>query len=175
MTMPILPGTDGIKRMSKSTGNYIGVSEAPEEQFGKVMSIPDDAMATYYELLFPHEPPPTGPPVEEKRRLGRLVADRFHGAGAGATGEAHFNRVTRDRQAPEQVPEVVVAAGTVHLPALLADSLGVPSRGEARRLITQGGVSVDGKRVDELDVAAEALEGRVVRAGKRRFARIRIG
>ncbi len=174
MTMPILPGTDGVKRMSKSTGNYIGVGEPPEEQFGKVMSIPDDAMALYYELLFPHEPPPTGAAVDDKRRLGRLVADRFHGAGAGDVGEAHFNRITRDRQAPEDVPEVVVAAGAVHLPALLADHLGIPSRGEARRLITQGGVTVDGERIADLDVDAGTLDGRVLRAGKRRFARVRV-
>jgi len=174
LTMPILPGTDGVKRMSKSTGNYIGVSEPPEEQFGKVMSIPDDAMALYYELLLPMEPGPTASPVEDKRRLGRLVADRFHGPGAGDAGEAHFNRVTRDRQAPEDVPEVTVPAGDVHLPALLADHLGVPSRGEARRLIAQGGVTIDGERVDDLDLPSDALANRVVRAGKRRFARITV-
>ncbi len=174
LTMPILPGTDGVARMSKSTGNYIGVSEAADEQFGKTMSIPDDAMATYYQLLFPDEVGPTGPAVEAKRRLGRLIADRFHGAGAGEDAEAYFNRVTRDHAAPEDVPDVDVAAGTVHLPALLADHLGVGSRGEARRLIGQGGVTLDGERVSDLDVPAEALNGKVLRAGKRRFARIRL-
>lgn len=175
LTMPILPGTDGVARMSKSSGNYIGVAEAPEEQFGKVMSIPDAAMATYSALLFPDDPGPTGSAVAAKRRLGRLVADRFHGQGAGERAEAYFNRVTRDHEAPEDVPEVTVAAGTVHLPALLADRLGVASRGEARRLIGQGGVTLEGERVSDLDVAAEALDGKVLRAGKRRFARIRVG
>lgn len=175
LTMPILPGTDGVARMSKSSGNYIGVAEAPEEQFGKVMSIPDGAMATYSALLFPDDPGPTGSAVAAKRRLGRLVADRFHGQGAGERAEAYFNRVTRDHEAPEDVPEVTVAAGTVHLPALLADRLGVASRGEARRLIGQGGVTLEGERVSDLDVAAEALDGKVLRAGKRRFARIRVG
>jgi len=173
LTMPILPGTDGVARMSKSSGNYIGVAEAPEEQFGKVMSIPDEAMTTFYELLFPGEPGPGDAPVLDKRRLGRLVADRFHGAGAGERAEEFFNRVTRDRQAPDDVPIVQIPAGPVHLPALLADHLGVASRGEARRLIAQGGVSVDGERVTELDVDAAALDGRFIRAGKRRFARIR--
>jgi tyrosyl-tRNA synthetase len=173
LTMPILPGTDGVARMSKSSGNYIGVAEPAEEQFGKVMSIPDDAMATFYELLFPGEPGPGGSPVLDKRRLGRLVADRFHGEGAGAGAEEFFNRVTRDHQAPDDVPVVDIPAGPVHLPALLADHLGVGSRGEARRLIAQGGVSVDGERVTDLDVDAAGLDGRVVRAGKRRFARIR--
>lgn len=174
LTMPILPGTDGVARMSKSSGNYIGVAEAPEEQFGKIMSIPDEAMATFYELLFPAEPGPSGHPGTEKRRLGRLVADRFHGAGAGERAEAHFNTVTRDHHAPEDVPVVTVTSGLVHLPALLVDHLGVASRGEARRLIAQGGVTVEGGRITDLDMDAASLDGRVVRAGKRRFARIAV-
>ena len=174
MTLPILPGTDGVRRMSKSTGNYIGVTEAPEEQFGKVMSVPDAQMAEFYELLFPGEPGPSGHPGDEKRRLGRLVADRFHGDGAGEAAEAHFDRLFRDRGAPDEVPEVVVPAGMVHMPALLVESLGVGSRSEARRMLTQGGVSVDGDSLGELDVDASSLDGRVVRAGKKRFARIRV-
>jgi tyrosyl-tRNA synthetase len=172
LTMPILPGTDGVARMSKSAGNYIGVTEPPEEQFGKIMSIPDEAMAVFYELLFPAEPGSDGPAVADKRRLGRLVADRFHGPGSGAAAEEYFNRVTRDHQAPDEIPEVTVTAGDVHLPALLVDHLGLASRGEARRLIAQGGVTVDGRRVTEIDLDAGLLDGRVLRAGKRRFARI---
>ncbi len=175
LTMPILPGTDGVARMSKSSGNYIGVTEAPEEQFGKIMSIPDDAMATFYELLFPVEPSPAGHPGAEKRRLARLVADRFHGAGAGARAEAHFNTVTRDHQAPEDTPVVTIPVGDVHMPAFLVDHMGVASRGEARRLIAQGGVTADGERLGDLDVAAAALDGKVVRAGKRRFVRVQAG
>ena len=174
MTLPILPGTDGVRRMSKSTGNYIGVTEAPEEQFGKVMSVPDAQMPEFYELLFPGEPGPTGHPNDEKRRLGRLVADRFHGAGAGEAAEAHFDRLFKDRKAPDEVREVTVPAGTVHMPALLVDQLGVGSRSEARRMLQQGGVSADGDVVSDIDVDAAALDGRVVRAGKKRFARIRV-
>jgi tyrosyl-tRNA synthetase len=174
LTMPILPGTDGVARMSKSTGNYIGVAESPEEQFGKVMSIPDEVMSTFFELLFPDQPGPSGHPNVEKRRLGRLVADRFHGSGAGARGEEHFDRLYKAHQAPEEVPEVRVAPGMVHLPGLLAEGLDVASRGEARRLIAQGGVSLDGEKVTELDVHSDLLDGRILRAGKRRFARIRV-
>jgi len=174
MTLPILPGTDGVRRMSKSTGNYIGVAEAPEEQFGKVMSVPDAQMDEFYRLLFPGEPSPSGHPGDEKRRLGRLVAERFHGPGAGEAAEAHFDRLFKDRAAPDEVPEVTVGAGAVHMPALLVDSLGVGSRSEARRMLTQGGVSVDGDPMSDLDVDASALDGRIVRAGKKRFARIRV-
>jgi tyrosyl-tRNA synthetase len=174
MTLPILPGTDGVRRMSKSTGNYIGVTEAPEEQFGKVMSVPDAQMEEFYRLLFPGEPGPAGHPGDEKRRLGRLVAERFHGAGAGESAEAHFDRLFKDRAAPDEVPEVHVPAGPVHMPALLVDHLGVGSRSEARRMLTQGGVSVDGEPLGDLDVDAAVLDGRIVRAGKKRFARVRV-
>ena len=175
MTMPLLAGVDGERKMSKSLGNHIGVADPPEEQFGRTMSMPDAALAEWYRLLAPGEPPPGGHPADDKRRLGRLVADRFHGPGAGERAEAHFNRVVRDRQAPEEVPEIAIAEGTVHLPALLADALGVPSRSEARRLIAGGGVTLDGERVTEIDLPSDALDGRVIRAGKRRFARLRAG
>jgi tyrosyl-tRNA synthetase len=175
LTMPILPGTDGVRRMGKSLGNYVGVAEAPEEQFGKVMSLPDEVMATWYALLFPREPAPSGHPGAEKRRLGRLVVSRFHDDAAAERAEAHFDRVYRDRGAPEDLPEIQVDAGPVHLPALLVEGLGVASRSEARRLIDQGGVTLDGQPLRELDVDAGELDGRVLRAGKRRFARILVG
>ncbi len=174
MTMPILPGTDGHRRMSKSTGNYVGVQEPPEEQFGKVMSVPDASMAVYYDLLFPTEPGPGGSAVDDKRRLARLVADRFHGPGAGERAEAHFNRVVRDRSAPDDMPEHAVAPGTAHLPALLVEALDLGSRSEARRLIQQGAVSIDGRRVEALDLDAADLDGVVLKAGKRRFCRLRL-
>jgi tyrosyl-tRNA synthetase len=174
MTMPILPGTDGTQRMSKSLGNYVGVAEPAHEQFGKVMRLPDEAMGEWYRLLAPAEPGPAGHPGEDKRRLARLLVERFHGAGAGAAAEAHFNRVVRDREAPEDVPEIALPGeDPVHLPALLVDGLGVASRSEARRLVGQGGVSLDGEPIRELDVSVADLDGKVLRAGKRRFARVR--
>jgi len=175
MTTPILPGVDGVQKMSKSLGNHIGVADPPEEQFGRTMSIPDSALPEWYRLLAPAEPPPAGHPAEDKRRLARAITDRFHGPGAGERAERHFDRVFRDRQAPEEMPTIEVGPGTVHLPALLADGLGVASRSEARRLIAGGGVTLDGDPVAELDLPAEALDGRVIRAGKRRFARLRLG
>jgi tyrosyl-tRNA synthetase len=174
LTMPILPGTDGVRRMGKSLGNYVGVTEPPEEQFGKVMSLPDEVMGTWYALLFPREPAPSGHPGAAKRRLGRLVVGRFHGDAAAERAEAHFDRLYRDRAAPEDVREVLVDPGPLHLPALLVAEFGVASRSEARRLIEQGGVTLDGEPIGELDVDAARLDGRVLRAGKRRFARIRV-
>ncbi len=175
MTMPILPGLDGVQKMSKSLGNHIGVAEAPEEQFGRTMRIPDDVLPEWYRLLAPTAPPPTGHPGEDKRRLAALIADRFHGPGAGARAEEHFNRTVRDRQVPDDIPVVALAGGTVHLPALLVDSLGVASRSEARRLITGGGVSLDGQQIADLDWDSAELDGKVLRAGKRRFARLSTG
>jgi tyrosyl-tRNA synthetase len=175
MTVPILPGIDGAQKMSKSLGNQVGLTDAPEEQFGRIMSIPDEAMSDWYRLLAPAVPSPSGHPGEEKRRLARLIVDRFHGEGTGAAAEEHFNRVVRDRAAPEDVPTVTVAPGTVHIPALLVEHLGVASRGEARRLISGGGVRLDDDPVSGLDLDAAALDGRILRAGKRRFARIAVG
>ena len=172
LTMPILPGTDGVQKMSKSLGNYVGVTDAPEEQFGKIMSIPDEMMAEYFRLMFPAEGPPDGHPGQDKRRLGRLVVTRFHGADAAVRAEAHFNRVVRDRSAPTDVPEFTLTGGDVHLPALLVDALGIGSRSEARRLISQGAVALDDAPLTELDLPADRLRGGILRAGKRRFVRL---
>lgn len=175
MTMPILPGIDGVQKMSKSLGNHVGVSESPEEQFGRTMRIPDDVLGEWYRLLAPDAPPPEGHPGQDKRRLAALIVDRFHGPGAGAQAEEHFNRTVRDRQVPDDVPVVALPQGTVHLPALLVDALGVASRSEARRLITGGGVSLDGEQISDLDWDPGALDGKVLRAGKRRYARLTAG
>jgi tyrosyl-tRNA synthetase len=179
LTMPILVGTDGVQKMSKSLGNYVGVTEAPEEMFGKLMSIPDEAMAEYYRLLLGTEVPP-GPPNEAKRELGRRIVERFHGAGAGEGAEQHFNRLFVERGIPEEMPEVSLADfvagrdGTVHLPQLMAKGFEISSS-EARRLIQQGAVKLDGEPwpADVLDEEAGKLDDRVLQAGKRRFLRLR--
>ncbi len=181
MTMPILVGTDGVQKMSKSLGNYVGVTEAPEEMFGKLMSIPDEAMEQYFRLLLGTEVP-EGPPSEAKRELGRRIVERFHGEGAGERAEQHFNRLFVDGGIPDDVPEVSLgdfAAGSddvVHLPRLMADAFGISSS-EARRLIQQGGVKLDGEPwpADRLDEEAHKLDGHVLQAGKRRFRRLRAG
>jgi tyrosyl-tRNA synthetase len=175
VTMPILPGIDGERRMSKSLGNYVGVTEPPEEVFGKLMRVPDRAMAAYYELLLGEPLDPSRPAVESKRVLARRIVARFHGEAAAGAAEARFDRIHVDRERPETVPEAPLPAeDPVHLPALIATCFDV-SRAEARRLLAQGGVRLDGRPLDgdTLDAAAERLEGAVLQVGKRRFVRLR--
>jgi len=179
MTLPILVGTDGAQKMSKSLGNYVGVTDAPEEMFGKLMSIPDEAMAEYYRLLLGSEQPERSP-NEAKRELGRRIVDRFHGEGAGAAAEERFNRVHVQHEAPAEMPEVELGAysadgnGLVHMPKLIAGAFGVSSS-EGRRLLQQGGVRLDGEAVaaEPLDREIGSLDGRVLQVGKRRFCRLR--
>ena len=178
MTMPILPGIDGVRRMSKSLGNYVGVTEAPDEMFGKLMRIPDEVMGTYYELLL-GEQPPDEEPVVAKRALAARIVERFHDAPAAEAAEARFDTVHRDHGIPDDIPELSLAdaegvnGGDVHLPALIAGVFGLSSS-EARRLIAQGGVKLDGEGVspDRLDLSAGELGGRVLQVGKRRFVRL---
>jgi tyrosyl-tRNA synthetase len=179
LTMPILVGTDGVQKMSKSLGNYIGVTDPPAEMFGKLMSIPDAAMDEYFRLLLGEEGTPEGPPAEAKRALGRRIVDRFHGGGAGAGAESAFDRVFVDHAVPDDIPEVDLGQfraegnGEVHLPRLIAGAFGV-STSEGRRQLAQGGVKLDGEPLsgNNLDVPAEALAGRVLQLGKRRFAKL---
>jgi tyrosyl-tRNA synthetase len=180
LTMPILPGTDGDRRMSKSYGNYIGVTEPPEEIFGKTMRVPDSAMGTYYELLLGAEANHAMSAVEQKRALARALVERFHGAAAAAEAEQHFDRLHREHRPPEEIEEVELsrgdlANGVVHLPALLAEHFGL-SRSEARRLLGQGGVRLDGEPLapQELDVEPDRLDGGVLQVGRRKFRRVRV-
>ena len=176
LTMPILPGTDGVRRMSKSLGNYVGVTDPPDEMFGKLMSVPDEVMGQYYLLLLGEELDTSRPAVEAKRELGRRLVDRFHGEGSGVAAEDSFDQVHVRKEIPDDIPDAVLEPGedgTVHMPALIAAAFGV-SRGEARRLLAQGGVRVDGEALDPatLDVPADELTGHVLQVGKRRFARL---
>jgi tyrosyl-tRNA synthetase len=178
MTMPILVGTDGVQKMSKSLGNYVGVSDAPEEMFGKLMSIPDEAMAEYYRLLLGEERP-DGPPNEAKRGLGRRIVDRFHGEGAGTAAEERFNQVHVDRGIPDEIADWAIApyigsdSAVILLPQLIGAGFELSSS-EARRLIKQGGVKLDGETVpaDALELRREDLAGKVLQVGKRRFLRL---
>ena len=171
LTVEYLVAWDGLG-MSASRGNYIGLKEAPEEQFGKAMRIPDSRLEQWYRLVM-EQPPPEGDPLEAKLELARYIVTRGHGEEAAARAEEHFTRVVRERQAPDDVPDVQLPDGDpVHLPALLAESLGIGSTSEARRLIAQGGVRVNGEVVSEVDVPRAALAGALVQAGKRRFARL---
>ncbi len=177
MTMPLLTGTDGERKMSKSLDNYIGVTEAPEEMYGKTLSIPDTSLASWYELLLGRELPANLGPRDAKRALARALVERFHGADAAQAAEDAFDRVHILGEVPEDLPEVSFAAtdGVVHVPALLAAAFAI-STSEARRSLGQGGVKLDGEAIaaDVLDLPAEAVNGRVLQLGKRRFARILI-
>jgi tyrosyl-tRNA synthetase len=175
ITVPILPGTDGVKRMSKSEGNYIGVTEPPAEIFGKAMSIPDEVMPLYYELLLDEPFDPGKPAVESKRALARSLVSRFAGPEADREAEARFDQVHVKHDVPDDIDEVELPdEDPVHLPALLEGAFGI-SRSEARRLLSQGGVKVDGEVLSgaDLDVPAARLDGRVVQLGRRRFVRLR--
>jgi tyrosyl-tRNA synthetase len=173
VTMPILPGIDGVQRMSKSLGNYVGVTDPPDEIFGKLMRVPDEAMATYYELLLDRPLDPSTPAVESKRALAREICARYHGEEAAREAEAHFDRLHVERALPDEVEEAPLPDGdSVHLPALIRDHFGV-SGAEARRLLAQGGVKLDGEVLDggDLDLPAARLKGAVLQLGKRRFKR----
>jgi tyrosyl-tRNA synthetase len=174
LTTPLLIGTDG-RKMSASLGNYIGLAEPPEEQFGKTMRISDELLPDYYRLVMESdEDPARMEPMEAKLALARFIVLRSHGPEAAAQAETHFTRVVREGQAPEEVPEVDLPSGDpVHLPALLVKLFHIPSTSEARRLIAQGGVKLDGAVISDLDVPRAALGGALLQAGKRQFVRFR--
>jgi tyrosyl-tRNA synthetase len=177
LTMPILPGTDGVRRMAKSLRNYIGVTDSPEEMYGKTLSIPDPALPEWYSLLLDTEPPAGLAPRDAKRALARELVERFHGAGAAAAAQEAFDRVHIRHELPDDVPivEYELGDGMIHLPALLVRAFG-GTTSEARRALAQGGVRLDGEPVaaEPLDLPADELEGRVLQLGKRRFARVRL-
>jgi tyrosyl-tRNA synthetase len=170
LTVPLLVSWDGAK-MSSSVGNNIPLTMTPEEQFGRTMRISDDQLPQWYELVTEREPP-TGDPLEAKLELARFIVERSHGPEAAARAEEHFTRTVREGKPPTDIPQVTLPPGDpVHLPALLVEHLGIPSTSEARRLIAQDAVKIDGRPVADLDVPRSLLDGAVVQAGKRRFMR----
>jgi tyrosyl-tRNA synthetase len=173
LTTPLIESWDRMK-MSGSRGNYIALLEPPEEQFGKTMRLPDDLLPDYYRLVMEtDEDPLSADPMEAKLRLARFIVARAHGEEAARAAEEHFTRVVREGQAPDEVAEVVLPDGDpVHLPALLADGVGLASTSEARRLVGQGAVRLNGVVVTDLDVPRSTLEGALLQVGKRRFARL---
>jgi tyrosyl-tRNA synthetase len=177
LTMPLLTGLDGTRKMSKSFGNQIGITERPSEMYGKTLRIPDELLASWYDLLLGHPVPADVGPRDAKRALARALVERFWDADAAAEAEAGFDRVFISHQMPEEIDERVVAAngGTLHLPEVIATVFG-GSRSEARRKLAQGGVKLDGEPLpaDPLDVPADTLDGRVLQLGKRQFARVRV-
>jgi tyrosyl-tRNA synthetase len=178
LTMPILPGVDGVEKMSKSVGNHIGITEPPGEMYGRTLSLPDEAMDTWFSLLAVERPPDGTSPRDMKHALARALVARFHGDAAADAAAAEFERVHVRHEVPEEIEELVFDGvnGSVHLPALIADAFGM-SRSEARRTLAQGGVRLDGEQLaaDDLDVPTERLDGAVLQVGKRHFRRLRVG
>ncbi|HEY2778426.1 MAG TPA: tyrosine--tRNA ligase [Gaiellaceae bacterium] len=171
LTVKYLDSWDGTG-MSGSRGNYIGLTEEPEEQFGKAMRIPDSLLEQWWTLIA-ERPVPQTDPMSAKLEIARLIVTRSWGEDAAQAAEEHFTRVVREGGAPDEVPAVPLPDGDpVHLPALLVDQMGVPSTSEARRLIQQGGVKVNGDPATGLDMGREELAGALLQVGKRRFARL---
>ncbi|MGH2704030.1 MAG: tyrosine--tRNA ligase [Actinomycetota bacterium] len=189
LTMPLLEGTDGVQKMSQSLGNYIGITEAPDEIFGKVMRVPDGLMTKYFQLTtglaaFQVDQIAEGlssgrlHPAEAKRRLGWELVKMYHGEEAAEEARERFDRVHRSQDLPEEIPEASVPessvrAGRVYLPRLLSDLGLASSNSEGRRLIAQGGVRLDLEVVLEEEVGREELAGKVLQVGRRSFVRLR--
>jgi tyrosyl-tRNA synthetase len=177
LTMPLLVGVDGVEKMSKSLGNDIGVTEPPDQMYGKTLRIPDEQIEPWFSLLLGLAPPDGLGPRDAKRALARALVTRFHGEPAALEAEARFDRVFIAHELPREIEEALVRPenGTVHLPAVIAEAFG-RSRSEARRTLAQGGVKLDGEALaaDALDFPAAALDGRVLQLGKRHFRRLRV-
>ncbi len=183
-TVPLLVGTDGTKKMSQSLGNYISVRAEADDMFGKTMSIPDDLMPQWFRLAAGATPDEVVLIEQDiangsrhlgelKRELARAVVDRYHGEGSGVDAESAFDRLFKEKQAPNDVPTVLLPAeDPVWLPKLLAEAGVVTSNSEARRLISQGAVKIEGDRVTSDTIARSELEGRTVQIGKRRFVKL---
>jgi tyrosyl-tRNA synthetase len=176
VTMPILPGIDGVQKMSKSLDNYVAVDDPPEEVYGKLMRVPDDVMPVYSSLLLDSPPDASLPPRDQKRAMAHALTARFHGEEAADAAQERFDTLHVRRELPDEIEEYAFPNGgeAVHLPALLAEAFGV-SRSEARRLLSQAGVRLDGEPLDasSLELPPERLDGAVIQLGKRRFKRLR--
>jgi tyrosyl-tRNA synthetase len=192
LTMPLLEGTDGVRKMSKSLDNWVGLTESADEMFGKLMSLPDGLIVRYLQLATDAGPDAneatarglsdgTLHPNVEKRRMARAVVDRYHGPGAGRAAEERFDRVHRAHELPEEVQEADLEdgwageGGGFWLPRVLTELGLAASNGDGRRRIAQGGIRLDGEPVTDPDreYAAAELRGRVLQSGRRRFVRLR--
>ena len=186
LTMPLLEGLDGVNKMSKSLGNYIGITESPKEIYGKVMSITDELMVRYYELLSDVDlttlqkvkdgvagRPDGAHPMESKKALARELVTRFHGAAESRQAEEDFVQQFKQKEIPDDIEVIsLTASGPLWICKLLTDTGLTKSNGEARRLIQQGGVKIDGEKVENPDLEIDGRQALVLQAGKRRFARI---
>jgi len=182
ITMPILVGTDGKLKMSKSYGNHIPIETTPEDMFGKVMSIPDDIMADYFTLLTEipsaiFEKKIKENPREAKSLLAREIVKEFSGKEMAEKAEIHFNKVFKEKKTPEnipefKVPEKIIKEGKVNIVDLIFSSGAVASKSEIKRLINQGGVRIDGEKIDNIDFKVEVKDGKILKIGKRKFFKL---
>ncbi len=177
LTLPLLEGLDGAQKMSKSLGNYIGVTDAPRDMFGKIMSVSDALMWRYYELVLCLDAAGIQAaralhPRAAKDQLARAIVARFHGQDAAASASAEFTRVFSQSELPSEIPDVHVPEGEIGLVGLLVLAKLADSNGEAKRLIEQGAVRVDDVRVQDVRARVQVRNGVVVRAGKRGFVRV---
>ena len=179
LTLPLLEGTDGIQKMSKSLGNAIGITEPPDQIYGKVMSIPDALMPRYYEHLTEEDLKSAQAmhPMEAKQKLARLVTAQFYGSKETEDAQAHFNKVVRQRETPSEmpvfkVPAALIREGKILLVQLIVETKLAPSKAEARRLIEQGGVELDGQKITDPQAAVAVESEAVLKVGKRRFLKL---
>ena len=171
ITMPILEGTDGVDKMSKSLGNYIGVEEAPKDMYGKIMSISDDLMLRYYKLLVDINPSHEHP-MENKKVLAQCIVSKYWGEKEADKTRVEFEKVFSKRELPTDMPELSVK-GKIQIVKLLTETSVVKSNSEARRLVQQGAVTLDGKKIDDLNKELSIKDGAVLKIGKRHFFRIK--
>ena len=179
LLMPILVGLDGVQKMSKSLGNTVGINDAPADMFGKIMSVPDEAMRQYYTLctavpLDEVEQILSGHPMDAKKRLGREIVEIYHGADAATAAQGAFEQQFEKKDVPDEMPLVEIEAGEIGAVDLLVACFG-GSKSEARRLIEQGAVAVDGDKVEGVTANVEVHDGMTVKMGRRRWARVKVG
>jgi tyrosyl-tRNA synthetase len=183
LTLPVLAGIDGTQRMSKSLGNYVGIDEAPNETYGKILSVPDNLIYPYFELitdvslaelgqLKQQLSDPTVNPRDLKRYLARTVVGMYHGKSAGQEAEEEFDRVFIQKQLPDEIKEFSLAVMSYRIDDLMLKTQTSSSKGEARRLIQQGGVTIDGEKVTDPFAEINIDKERILKVGKRKFAKI---
>ena len=182
ITMPILVGLDGVQKMSKSKGNYIGVTDAPSDMFGKTMSIPDELMENYFTLLtdMPAEEIKVlcdgskTHPKEAKVKIGKLIVEQFYNAEAAEAAAAEFERVFAQNQLPDEMPQVEISAEPIMASKLLVQCKLVASGGEAKRMCKQGGVKVNDEKITDPTMEITPANDMIVQVGKRKFAKLKI-
>ena len=182
LVMPILVGLDGTEKMSKSKGNYIGVTDGPNDMFGKVMSIPDTLMGNYFTLLtdLPADriainiDPSKTHPRAAKADLGKMIVAQYHGPDAAESAAEEFDRVFKRHDVPAEMPEIAVPAGPIGIVELICLAEFAESRGQAKRLVKQGAVSIDAENIGSIDAEIEPAGGQVLKVGKRRFGQLKV-